>query len=515
MSSLRSAALLVVLAACSPELGDGPHALPGSDEKSDNYITSNQREFDLSGEATATLPDNFLDYREIDQPGVAQDMADERYKEIVWGSIDAYIQDRLTEANGAGDGWKTLFGVFSAPPEDWKYSMYWRPYHGVDAEIIEITDTTVRFRFSLGFLGSPEFQDFLTDKKKSDRQFFLDLPASEHGDEESITVDMEPSDSKDAFPKYDVLFADGVFDVGVHMGGDYNNERYDLDRGRWFVDDFLLEEGWVSTTGVTNFDELTINSGPFVKDLIVEGKPVEARIFITHADMSDSEGGETLVAAVRETLKNRDVFIYAGHAGANHGFILDYSPRVDFSPSMISDAEMRSDYQVFAFQGCGTYHTLVGDVTDNPSKTFDNVDIVTTFNSTPFSTGYTVLEGMVEWLTLTSERGEHYPVSWMRILDRFNAGKGETVMYGVHGVEQDPQINPNGSEGIACTPCSATSQCGAGGNFCLAMDDGGACGVACTTDEACEPGSECIDVFATDYFHHPKQCVPKSRSCNL
>ena len=33
--------------------------------------------------------------------------------------------------------------------------------------------------------------------------------------------------SHDAFPRYQELFEDGVFDIGIHFGGDYNEERLD------------------------------------------------------------------------------------------------------------------------------------------------------------------------------------------------------------------------------------------------------------------------------------------------
>ena len=43
---------------------------------------------------------------------------------------------------------------------------------------------------------------------------------------------------------------------------------------------------------------------------------------------------------------------------------------------------------------------------------------------------------------------------------------------------------------------------------------GGACAVACTGDEACGDGYQCISVFDDpDLFYIPKQCVRMTLTC--
>ncbi len=51
---------------CAPadpaDPASGPHAVPGPDDrKADNYISTNAREFTLSGDVHVTLPENFAE----------------------------------------------------------------------------------------------------------------------------------------------------------------------------------------------------------------------------------------------------------------------------------------------------------------------------------------------------------------------------------------------------------------------------------------------------------------------
>jgi len=220
---------------------------------------------------------------------------------------------------------------------------------------------------------------------------------------------------------------------------------------------------------------------------------------------------------MRRSFSERDVVIYSGHAGEGAGFLLDYQPRYELRADDFAELPMADKYQIFVFDGCRTYRSYVDDMMENPNKTFENVDIVTTVNTTPFSAGYQTLHEFIYWLTITSDTGQHYPVSWMGILRGINVPAFSSVHYGVHGIDEDPQLNPYASEGIACQPCETDADCGAGGNFCLDVDGTGAgrCGVACTTDTACGRGSRCARLFdIEEYFYLPKQCIPRDYSCD-
>jgi hypothetical protein len=472
--------------------------IPAAGGKADNYISTNAREWILSGEAHFPLGEAFAGMTETEKEAELARLAGSRLSQVS-RAMQSHIQNVLRENNDGTTG------------EDAKYFIYVKRDAG-EAEGAEALDETYgRFTFALELVGSNDLVELLAPDAEG--SFAVSVPGTGTDDAEPVTVEIRPTASVDAFPRYDALFEDGVYDVGVHFGGDYNTERYDIETAKWFAE-YLIEEGWTNE-GAASFDELTFDSPPFTKSLLIEGKPVEGRVYITHADM-DGGGDQTpLRTRMEESLREYDVVIYSGHAGPGAGFILDYSPRYEIRASDFGELEMADKYQIFLLDGCETYRSYVDDLMKNPNKTFDNVDIITTVNTTPFSAGYQTLHEMITWLTLTDGEGNHHPMSWGQILRGINTDEFRGVYYGVHGVDQDPQINPNGHEGVACTSCVTDDDCPGGGNYCLNIDDVGRCGVACTTDEACGLGFGCATVFEhEDDWYRAAQCIPNDSSCN-
>ena len=89
--------------------------------------------------------------------------------------------------------------------------------------------------------------------------------------------------------------------------------------------------------------------------------------------------------------------------------ILDYHPRYELDDAEFDELEMRDEYQIYVFDGCNSYRTYVDALLANPTRTFENTDVVTTVNTTPFSAGYEIINRFVHWLTLTGEDGAHFP----------------------------------------------------------------------------------------------------------
>jgi hypothetical protein len=376
--------------------------------------------------------------------------------------------------------------------------------YGVDGQ-------TVRVDFEWEFVGSTDIVQLLVEEGAGQMSFAIDVEGTD-GETKSLTIEIAPSPSDDAFPKYNELFADGVYDIGLHFGGDYNDERYDIEMAKWAVNT-MLEGGW-SNPEVDSFEDLTIDSPPFTKQMIIEGEAVEAQVYLYHPEMPEGGPQEELTEKLEESFAKRDVVLYNGHAGPGAGFILDYQPRHEVEPSQFDDIEMADKYQIFVINGCETYRSYVPDLMKNEEKTFENVDIVTTVNKTPIASFSQVTFQFLNWLTFTDRQGQHYPLTWNTILQGVNKDNRAKAHYGVHGIDQDPELNPHKSEGVACTSCDAQSQCGAGGNFCLNLSGGSACGVACATSEACGEGSKCVSITDNpDQFYIPKQCVPETRQC--
>jgi len=502
LTTLLMAASLSLGCTTEPESADPlPHELPppGDEGKYDNYVSTNAREFDLMGTAHVVLPEDFSTREEEDQAAMLDRMVERRLS-VVARSLERHVDAIIDESNGDITG------------EDAQWFVYFKR-DNAQAELPRVLeDGRAAFDFQVEFVGSYYLMSKVAPEAGTHRTFDMEVKEWGETEGEKISVEIKGSESRDAFPKYNELFADGVYDIAVHFGGDYNEERFDLDTAKWLVE-MLIEDGW-SNESVTSFEDLTIDSPPFIQPVVVEGKEVEVQVYIYHSDMVTSDEEYLLSDAMKTSLAERDVVIYSGHAGSNAGFILDYQPRHEIDNDEFAGLELAEKYQIYVFDGCQTYRTYVDDLMENPKKTFDNVDIVTTVNTTPFGAGYQVLFEFVYWFTLTDREGTHFPMSWMTILRAINTEDFRSVHYGVHGVDNDPQLNPHASEGIACQPCETDADCGAGGNFCLGYSGGAACGVACTTDTACPDGYRCARLYDDpDLFYLPKQCVRRDYIC--
>ena len=478
---------------------EGLVEIPGGFGKGDNYVATNAKEFIIKGRVTTSLPQGYADLDAEEQEAQLAELLAARTGDVT-RSAQRKIEEIIRNSNQ------------NITEDDKKFFIYVKPaYQGGEVGENTIEGETVSWDLHLEFVGS---LDLLAAINEAEGGLALKLEVTQLGDAyKDVDVVIEESPSTDSFPAYSELFKDGVYDIAIHFGGDYNEGRYDLETAKWTVE-FLLENNWQHES-VTSFEDLKHDSGPFVFPLTVEGREVEGRVYVYHAQMdNDAEAEQSLLRdLVEDSFKNRDIVIYSGHAGSNAGFILDYHPRYEFDDDEFKDVEMRQDYQVYVFDGCNSYRTYVDKLMENPARTFDNTDAVTTVNTTPFSAGYEVINRFVHWFTFTDATGRHFPISWNTMLRGIN-DEFPDVHYGVHGVDNGPKLNPHTDAGPQCLPCDSNEDCGAGGNYCMNYAGGGACSVGCTTTEACGLGFECIQVFDDpDLFYIPKQCVATGSTC--
>lgn len=507
MMALRICVIALVLASCGNDLtvltadSSGVFALP-DEQKADNYISTTAREYRLTGTSHAVLPEGFEALEGEARDVALQSAIDSRLSRVS-GAVKKHITTVFAEHNTGGE-----------TGEKAKWFVYVRRNSG-EATPSEVTaDGRARFAFELELVGSWYLMSKVAPEDSATRSFRVTVQDwGTNPNSEDVDIEIRGSESRDAFPKYDELFADGVFDIAVHFGGDYNEGRHDIETAKWTVET-VLKSGWTHPT-VSAFEELGIDSGPFTKTVLVEGRDVEVRVKVVHSDMVTEADEEKLSLSMKESLANYDAVFYSGHAGAGAGFILDYQPRHEIKAAEFATLELPSKYQIFVFDGCRTYRTYVDDMMKNPAKSWDNMDIVTTVNTTPFGAGYYVIWEFLNWFTLTSESGAHFPLSWQTILRGVNKPSFWSVHYGVHGIDNDPKLNPHGSDGIACKPCTDDTECGAGGNLCLGYNTGSSCGVACTTDSACPDGFRCARITDDpDLFYISKQCVRRDYTCS-
>ena len=495
--------LLLTLVACADAPMDsfgGPHFIPDEKSDSETYVSTNAREFILSGKVHADLPENF-DTLEGEAKDKAVANAISSRLNHVSRSVKRHIDDVLRANNGGVTGEKA------------NYFTYFRRQNSAESGDFEVVGDQVAFMFEMDLVGSYYLMHLLAPGEASRRTFEVEVSDYRGAaNPEKVTVTVRGSEAKDAFPKYNELFADGLLDMGIHFGGDYNEGRHDIETAKWLVE-YLLESKWENPT-VTRFEDLKIDSPPFRSEVIVEGRKVVVEVYITHSDMVEVADEQKLTEAVEKSFAERDIVMYSGHADENAGFILDYQPRHEIKAKDFAELKMADKYQIFVLDGCRTYRTYVQDLMANPAKSDHNVDIVTTVNTTPFSAGYYLLFEFMNWLTITNQDGAHYPLSWKTILRGVNKPSFKNVHYGVHGVAGNPQLNPHASQGIMCSPCSVDADCGAGGNLCLSYAGSAGCGVACTNDTACGPGYRCARLTDDpDMFYIPKQCVRRDYIC--
>ena len=479
-----------------------PSIMPLTDAmKGDNYVSTNAREFLLSGVAHAPLPQGYEALDEAAKERALESAVNRRLNRVVT-AIRTRVRDVVRQHNGGTISEKDSWFIFVK-----KNASASSNVSVVDAE-------RASFAFELELVGNVYLMSGLTPGQSGRRQFEIEVSDYGAAFKERVAVEITGSESRDAFPKYDELFEDGVFDIAVHFGGDYNEERLDIDTAKWLVE-HLLESGWSHPT-VTSFDDLAIDSGWFTRTMTVEQRPIDVRIKIVHSDMVEPVEEHKLSDSMKESMATADVVFYSGHAGPGAGFILDYQPKHEIKASEFATLDLPSKYQIFVLDGCQTYRTYVDDLMKNPAKNWDNTNIVTTVNTTPFGAGYQVLWEFIHWFTITNDAGDHFPLTWKTLLRGVNARTAsfESIHYGVHGVDNNPGLNPHASDGIACQPCSSDSDCGAGGNLCLGYGYGASCGVACATDSACPDGYRCARL--TDdpaHFYLPKQCLKRDYMC--
>lgn len=377
---------------------------------------------------------------------------------------------------------------------------------------------------------------------------------------ETIPVTAAQTPSTDGYPRYDELFADGVFDVALHVGGDYNKEQVriccpDAETGepsckkiecqnsceplddecsrpapegctleklggridRWTAEQMvqiLKSEGFAHEA--ETYLDLTIDSPPFTKTFEFKGMPVEVRVKVVYPEIVPCGEERQLVDSMKESLASKELVIYAGHAGPGAGYVLDYQPRTELDDGEWKSLTLPEHYQVLVMYGCQTYSTYADAMYSNPAKNDANLDVVTTVNTMWTNMGLpgttSLLFGM---LMSETESKRHVPVSWLSLLSWLNLqDQNAHTHYGIHGVDSSPKMSPWVTATDLCGACEVDEDCVGGGNFCLSFPDGSkGCGAVCTDSSGCGERYNCIDIPGLENSVIPKMCVPNDLSC--
>jgi hypothetical protein len=278
---------------------------------------------------------------------------------------------------------------------------------------------------------------------------------------------------------------------------------------------------------VATFAELNRSSGPFTRTIDANGRAVgvEVRIFYGHAggdtDPDTDAGGRVLEEDMRESLRTRDVIVYSGHSGPFYGFALANWRRTaegDLDDSEMGSVEMPAGrYQIVFAEGCDTYH--IGEAfRRNPAKPDGAfVDIVTTTAPSNASSPAAV-QDMIGRLVETDGQGRHRPRTMKSLINDLDTNSYFfRTMYGIHGIDDNPQLHPYAVVENLCEPCERDDDCGGVGNLCVSLGEGQGrrCAPSCTTDAGCPADARCRNVAAASTATiYGSACVPADMTCN-
>jgi hypothetical protein len=502
--------LVIVLTWCTGTGDSSPFRAPDlSGGKADSYINSAAKEYGLVGTAHFGKPAGLDEMTPEDAQKALEEAADSKLQSVA-NAIHSFLRDRASTLNA------------EIP-------------HELPEEIAE----------QIKEEGGGDIEVTVTSWSSEPR-------------EETIKVTGVPTPSFDAYPRYDALFEDGVFDIAVHVGGDYNEEevevccpdpetgettcrdeecantcevvenvcntppegctvtykggRVDRETAKGLVE-YLLADGFQHTAAT--YKDLTIDSPSFTKTVQMGGSPLEIRFKVVYPEIVPCGEEDKLIQSMRDSLASMDMIVYAGHAGPGAGFILDYQPRAELDDRDWPSLTMPDKYQIVLMYGCRTYATYADALYANPAKNDANLDVVTTVNTMWTNMGLPGTLTVFTSMLFQDDLGRHVPVSWINLLNWLNLqDQNAHTHYGVHGVDSDPKISPWAGPESLCRPCETNTDCGGGGSFCFDMSSGGkSCLSTCTADEGCGAGYLCLAVPGLEDTVVPRFCLPATDGC--
>jgi hypothetical protein len=487
------------MTACSDSAASGPE--PGATDeytavapgKADNYYSDVAAEFEVSG----TIEVRFENPEDANDPVIRADKIGRRTT-----AIALYLTTFLTKK--IENFFTNLsYGGFSAMA---------RNHTMQPGDVQEVSPGVLRVKFSIDVGGPKDLMQALPklpDAPAGLVQFDLPMPkgaeadpdnvprgsirnfdpATYTGELEHVRCDIEREETPaDAYPQTASMMQDGVFDLTLFFGHDYNNPRSDITEAREAFEELSRWMGFQAP--VASFDQLTRDSGPLTRTILSNGQQVKVEVRIFHSDMfvdSRKLGHDTALSE----LTRADVFFYNGHAGPWYGFYLSDDKPNDVKYTELATINLPEKQQIFVAQGCQTYSQYADVMYANPAKSEENLDVITTVN---FSYGIGTM-GIVRSLLSTSSDGRHRMVTFGTIIRELNReywNSAKEVFYGVMGIDGNPQVHPYGAVENLGKPCTAAADCGdPDANVCVKPVGASqkVCGMVALDKAACPQGS--------------------------
>lgn len=535
--------VLSLTVACSasdqPPTGDGGGSSilvpPG---KADDYFSTHAQEYTVTGATFATLEQSCL-AAHTDSPDAQKRCSLESITlknfAIAW-FLNQYVIDK-----------------HDAPNEDWGgFTAMTRPE---SYEALDVTDPDASGKFDYTFTSelSGPF-DLLqripsTPCGEGERCFTLEVPVLPNstlsqpewyrkapfnqykpetytGQKETLELRIKAYPrSNDAYLEYHKLFSDaqlakagGKLKIGMFVGWDYYDARYDLQTAKEMYRWLVQERGFKSPVG--SYDDLKIDSGELTRTIKVNGREVPVSLQLVHPGQGDPASpafAGQMKSALVQAFAERQLIIFEGHAGPQYGFALANWNATEAGE--LDDTELpglaipESFYQVVLASGCDTY--MVADsLYLNPVKQGRvDLDVITTTSFSNAAGNGRTAKVLIDAVTNQSHAGELKPHMYGEIIRKLNQEYWMTPLYGVHGIDDNPRFNPYADFSRLCEPCSSHAQCGGFDSSCV--DYGGGkknCGTKCETNNDCPGGYTCFEIRSGNTITG-KACAPASLSC--
>jgi hypothetical protein len=508
------------------------------DGKADDFLSLSAREYVLSGRATITLEESYADATEGERLERVRELVGYKQILIAWFLTQYFIDKKGDDTNAGYGGFGAMAKANTYEELDIRdegdgvtFSFVVRQLIAGPADLLQRVPTERNAegeREMVLVVGKPSNEEM--SRLETNHEWYRSAPWTsfdpdrvEADDKEELRLVIEPEvESSDAWFDYGALFEDGRLTIDVHFGWDYHGDYHVRHARSLFT--WLTSEGFEAP--VATFEELGRDSGPFTTTLDVQGRPVrvEVQIFYgktgSETDPGTDEGGRVLEEDIRESLWSGDVIIYSGHSGPFYGFAMGnwkVTSEGDFDDSEMATAAMPEErYQLVVAEGCDTYH--IGEAfranAAKPDGRF--IDIVTTTAPSDASTPYAV-QDVIARLTERDEAGRHAPATVSALLrDLDSNSRWAKTMYGLHGIDDNPQLHPHAQVDAMCHPCDSAADCGGPGNHCVALQAGAprTCAPVCTADAGCSTGSVCRSIAsASSRVIADSVCTPARLAC--
>jgi hypothetical protein len=480
--------------------------IPGKD---DNYYSNVAREYELTGTIDVQLNEEARADDEV------RDELIEKRLTAVGLYLTAFLTDKFEGIDINDNGEIDDDEVFFRNVDYGGFQAMVRNYSLETDAIDETAEDRVSVTFTIDVGGPPDLVDQLVESgarnEEGTVEFDLFMPQgatsdpdavargeirgfdpTEHsGDVEIVELAVEElPEISDAYPHFADFMSDGVYDITLFYGHDYNTPRSDL---RESQDAFrhLVRRGFEAPA--ESWETLGAESGPFVKTVRFRGEDARIEVRLFHGDMFLDDREAHKATAIAE-LTDRDVFFYNGHAGPYYGLYLDGAHEADVDYLEIAELELRDKQQLFVAQGCQTYSQYADMLYANPAKDESNLDAITTVN---YSYGMGTLE-LLDNLTGFDSSDDFAPSTFYEIVSDLNSvywNSAKSVFYGVMGLDGNPQLHPAADLDTVGAECAEHSDCGTTTDANLCLDS--QC-VARTLGESCPSGTEYAHVVSED-----------------